>query len=261
VTRACSSSRSPIALALLACLAPATAAHAIFGGAPDTSRTAVGFVYDTQTDSYCSGVLIAPTVLLTAAHCLPPGRNALDFLVSFDSTPLTAGSFAGVSEIHANPAFDSIDPDHDLGVVVLGAAAVPTPLRWLASDPGGVYATGRTIVASGYGLTSIGGDEGTRRSVSIDIDETFPLSFKHDQTDGHGPCAGDSGGPAIATIGGIETVIGVWIYADQNCASSSVFQRTDSEASFIGQFAPEPGGTASVLCALAALFLSARRRG
>src|SRR5882762_9310262 len=42
---------------------------AIQGGAADSAHPEVGIIYTTD-DSFCSGTLIAPTVVLTAGHCV-----------------------------------------------------------------------------------------------------------------------------------------------------------------------------------------------
>ena len=42
--------------------------------------------------------------------------------------------------------------------------------------------------------------EGTRRSVSIGIDQVDVADVQHFQTDGKGPRQGDSGGPALAAV-------------------------------------------------------------
>src|SRR5262249_44227140 len=99
------------------------------------------------------------------------------------------------------------------------------------------------------------------RSVTIDVDGVLATSFDHDQTDGHGPCRGDSGSPAIATIADAETVIGVFSYGDQACASFARYQRTDSESAFLSLFAPEPDAVELGACAVLALAACTRRRG
>jgi len=250
-----------VVAALAAALAGAEPAGAVVGGSIDNTRAAVGFVYDQVSDTACSGTLIAPAVVLTAAHCLVGDPTAANYLVSFDVMPFaTPLDFVAVSEVHPQPAFDPGTLTHDVGVLVLATPSGVTPLPWLDVDPGGVYAAGQGFVASGFGETTPQSGAGTRRSVAIAMDAVGTASFTHDQSDGFGICAGDSGGPAIVQVDSVETVVGVASFGDQACAQYSLWDRTDAEASFIASFAPEPGAGTCGRGAALALALAARRR-
>jgi secreted trypsin-like serine protease len=250
-------------LALVAALATfgSSPAQAIFGGTTDTAHPAVGLVLDTTSQTLCSGVLLAPTVVLTAGHCLVGNPNAGDYIVSFATTPGSLADFVSVAELHVHPDFSaSTTIVHDLGVLILTDPASETPLRWLDVDPGGVYQVGAMVDSVGYGATSLGVGDGTRRSAAIDIDQLDAATFQHDQTDGKGPCEGDDGGPALAPVSNRTTVIGTASYGDQACATNSVFMRTDAESAFITTFAPESGSLGLAATALGALVAVARRR-
>ena len=235
-------------------------AQAIFGGTMDAVHTAVAYVLDGTQQMVCSGVLLAPTVVLTAGHCLVADPTPGDYLVSFATTP-GPGDFVSVSAVHVHPDYaESPAIVHDVGVLILTDPAAETPLRWLDADPGGVYQIGTMVDAVGYGVTALISGDGTRRSVSIDLDQVDSATFWHTQTDGKGPCVGDAGGPAIALVASRPTVIGTASYGDQSCAAASVFQRTDAESSFIAAFAPEPAGQVLACAALGALAALARRR-
>ena len=64
-------------------------------------------------------------------------------------------------------------------------------------------------------------------------------------------CSGDSGGPAIESINGVDTVVGTTSYGDQNCTQLGVDMRVDANRAFISQYAgstqptPTPTSTAT----------------
>ena len=250
-------------LILLAATGIARRAVAVTGGTPIADSTADGIVlvYDAEAATQCSGALIAPTVVLTAAHCLsnPTGN----FYVLGGLQPFQTSLFTILaSGVHLHPGFDPINITHDVGILVLSSAAPATPLPWFATDDG-YSAVGTLVGMIGFGATtSDGTDAGTRRVGTATISESYAEFFVTDNTTGQGMCVGDSGGPALTADEIIpSTVIGVSSFGDQFCAEYSVFERTDANAAFIAQFTPEPGAAASAWLATGSLVLLARRRG
>src|SRR5262245_4131567 len=108
------------ALAILALAAPALA---ITYGQPDgDGHPNVGSLVETvdgRTNGYCSGTLIGPTVLLTAAHC---DADRARVSVTFDPE-VSARSRLYTGTFHADPAFTDKKTDpHDVAVVVFERA-------------------------------------------------------------------------------------------------------------------------------------------
>ncbi len=204
----------------------------------------------------CSGTLIAPTVVLTAAHCVEDPM-AGNYLVYGGTQPGQTALFAiGASEVHAHPNFDVSPPVHDVGVLILDSPAPVAPLPWLSTDAGS-YTLGSPVALFGFGVTGPNAsDDGYRRGGTSTIASVTAGEFITGSPGTAAACYGDSGGPAISNF----TVIGVNSYGDQNCAEFSVFDRTDDNADFISLFAPEPGADAEVALAFGALVLLARPR-
>ena len=208
------------------------AAEAIIGGRSDGgAHPNVGLVaaLDAQGKLIdgCTGTLVAPTVVLTAAHCAGGQQLGLvdHYVVSFRPKAYQGGVVKGAiaGQAHANPRYnlrfkptgDSTafyrNSQYDVGVVVLDRRAdtVYPGIRPAALPPKGAldkYANGTSTPAFthvGYGLT---GDsaafDGVRRTVTSPLSNlTGTLLF----TAG-GICSGDSGGPVLNPAGGLVSV-------------------------------------------------------
>ena len=111
--------RPVMVIAVAALMLLAAPAGAITYGQPDGNKhpnvgTLVG-TFDGQTYPYCSGVLISPTVFLTAAHC-DIGTSIV--YVTFD-TKYTSKSKLYTGTFYADPLYNQAQSDpHDIAVVV-----------------------------------------------------------------------------------------------------------------------------------------------
>jgi Trypsin len=172
-------------LATLACLTAlilAAPAGAIVGGEPDgNGHPNVGMLvgYDEIGPYYhCSGTLVAPSVFLTAAHCLPGDPEVgdpLEIRISFLSEfpigenefgpfpivdPFVTGSSVAHPAHDGDAPFDEVYVSNDIGVVLLDQAAsevfpgiMPAPLPPLAYlEAGGRRQADRDFTLVGYGI-------------------------------------------------------------------------------------------------------------
>jgi secreted trypsin-like serine protease len=229
------------ALALFACAAACNTAPSvgersagIINGTTDTGDPGVVLVLAqvSQTmGSLCTGEVISPHVVLTAAHCLDPDvlmTTTAKFAV-FTGTTLSQSSpsseFLTVKETHFDSAFDPQNPQngHDVGVVILANPTTITPI------PYNRVAMTQTMVGQaarfvGFGVTSgtdtMGTSAGTRRQAPTKLAslDDLLLGFQDAQ---HGICEGDSGGPALMTINGTEVIVGITSFGLQGCPLTS----------------------------------------
>src|SRR5258708_27121188 len=106
-------------------------AQTIIGGAVDGDDPGVvAFVQDGYP--YCSGTLVVPRVVLTAAHCL---NGAAPRNVFMGVAPSLGGAFIDVLDYRVPPRFDPTTLENDVGVVLLAEASahpswplLPTPM-------------------------------------------------------------------------------------------------------------------------------------
>jgi hypothetical protein len=202
--------RGLVTVAAVAAALAAGSAGAIVNGSadPDGARTAVMLV--SPRGGICTGVVIAPAVILTAAHCAAGGTATKVRFGGSDAGPVAqAATHPGYVPDAIRKRVRSID----LALIRL-ARPLPDAARALPLA-GSSPANGGTLVAGGYGLTDTGADgsEGSYRSTTMQINEPYGRSrilvwARPPAGRRTGICQGDSGGPLAS--GGAVFAIATW---------------------------------------------------
>ncbi len=167
-------------------------------------------------DGVCSGTLIAPNVVLTAAHCVIGLKGAV---VVFGNNMDTATEARGVDMVAVHPQFQPKAAGqggwNDVALFRFqGAAPASAKVAQILETPASLK-VGLKAVVAGFGTTKsngLGQDDGTLRKVTLSLQnpayEQTELAFAR-SSKGGSACHGDSGGPAYITQNGKLTVIGI----------------------------------------------------
>jgi len=206
-------------MAVAASLVLAVPAHAIVGGAAPSSegigRSIVTIVG--SRGNFCSGALIAPTLVLTVAHCVQPGAEYKIVEYGADRQP----QLQDVTKVATHPQFV-------MQVMLAHRATADVALLQLKSPARETSATlgapqlpispGAKFTIAGIGVTVRGdGKSGgiVRAASLIATGKPGTLQIRlvdpagQGARDGLGACTGDSGGPVFEDGAAGPVIVGV----------------------------------------------------
>lgn len=225
-------------------------------------------LYDAQ---FCGGALVAPTLVVTAAHCVVDSttgstRPAGDLVVGAGADLDAPAAVVGVAAVEPHPDYDARTVRADVAVLTL-TAPLPGPTVAVASaaESAPLLAAGAALVSGGWGTTSVGDPATFPRDLRVADVVAFPdsacagpgtftvggLSFQGFAVGDVDPaaavcaagardglrvdtCIGDSGGPLVGGVAGAEALVGVVSWGE-DCASHhpGVYTRLAAYAAFL----------------------------
>jgi secreted trypsin-like serine protease len=221
---------------ILACLLLAfvpSSAEAVMGGRvvrdPDGLRGSVVRI-ETSSGELCSGALIGPDLVLTAAHCVID--TATYRVVAVDRSFRQHALRAIAAAVH--PSFIAgttprTQPGVDLAILKLerpfGAGYVPLDPRAASRVD-----SGDTVLLAGYGVVAEGQKRTARTLRETALVALGPMQVKNRvlvvadrerlaETTGAGACRGDSGGPILSETRGGYQLLGIVSWSSGAVAS------------------------------------------
>ena len=196
--------------------AAARPASAIVGASSDASETvadsAVMVLQRSGPEAgFCTGLVVGPRAVLTAAHCVPPGA---DLRVHFKNAA-GASVLLPVAGVICHPGYrpDAIakrERSIDLAMVTL-ADPLPERFRPATLSASGAAEVGERFTVAGFGLGREGEARTSGRLREVALAARAPLSdvllWAEDPSHGGaGACTGDSGGPVLDGSGAVAAL-------------------------------------------------------
>jgi secreted trypsin-like serine protease len=210
----------------LVALTLAAPAAAMVGGAPE-SHSGIGASVITIVGSrgnFCSGALVAPDLVLTAAHCIAGGA---DFkIVLYDAR--RAPELRDVRRVAVHPQFNpqgmaARRASADVALLQLAQPlSMPVASVGIPTDP---IAAGQPFSVAGIGVSrpgdgKSGGVVRAAQLVSTSQPGRLQIRLVDPAGTGLGACTGDSGAPVAQQQGGRAILVGVvsWSTGANNTA-------------------------------------------
>lgn len=235
----------------------------VVGGAPAQAGVLSSVVFVTAQTSAatamaCSGTVLAPTVVLTAAHCVVDGetgtiRTASGIVVTAGTLDRRSGGVeVGAARVAVHPDYDPGAIRSDAAVIRLATPVAVAPVALAGSGDAGLAAPGAVATFAGWGTTSGSSTEASPRLLTATttlladdacqrlLGSSFAPAVTLCAVDAGrfaaSTCRGDSGGPLLTQRGdGAWLQVGITSWGSLGCDTRvpQAFTRVSAVAGWI----------------------------
>lgn len=198
-------------------------------GQPERTAVVLLNVASASGVSLCSGTMITPTKILTAAHCIPPGtRRVVAGVWSANGT--VTGRNASRWAVHPQYQETSAALLNDVAVVVMPS---PMPNPTMAVMANARSTPGQGVYLAGWGAPGFDLAVGfTTLSGVNDTSLRYTYNGKLSNT-----CVGDSGGPVYRLVDGRAAVVGITSSGtSSNCGDNETSLSTNVQGEAVMPF-------------------------